>query len=218
MTWVFVITGDCYDIKRGEWRANANSLLSAQEFWFAVFMTVLYVLSSDSLIVTDIYSVLIPWVTLREVPVEVEIPSPKVAILRFQRGMQQGLLGRISRTSIMEYHAFGLISEGRKADCHYMICGVQGDFTKSLVANPPKTVWTRQLKFGMSCDTYNRRLLTYHSWRRTRISNVQARHPHLHRHRNRGSAINMHPKPRLVLHLDRLGSRKNLWTHHRTTH
>lgn len=63
--------------------------------------------------------------------------------------MQQGLLGRISRTSIMEYHAFGIISEGRKSGCHYMICGVQGDFTKGLVTHPPKTVWTRELKFGM---------------------------------------------------------------------
>ena len=62
--------------------------------------------------------------------------------------MQQGLLGRISRTSIMEYHAFGIISEGRRSGCHYMICGVQGDFTKDLVANPPRTVWTRELKFG----------------------------------------------------------------------
>lgn len=95
-------------------------------------------------------SILIPWVTLREVSVEVEIPSPKVAILKFERGMQQGLLGRISRTSIMEYHAFGIISQGRKATHHYMICGVQGDFTKNLVVNPPKTVWTRELKFGMS--------------------------------------------------------------------
>ncbi|AEO60343.1 hypothetical protein MYCTH_2068307 [Thermothelomyces thermophilus ATCC 42464] len=93
-------------------------------------------------------SVLIPWLTLREVPVEVEIPSPKVAVLKFQRGMQQGLLGRISRTSIMEYHAFGIISEGRKSGCHYMICGVQGDFTRNLVADPPKTLWTRELKFA----------------------------------------------------------------------
>ncbi|KAK4141519.1 uncharacterized protein C8A04DRAFT_39027 [Dichotomopilus funicola] len=132
-TWVFVILGNVYDIKRGEWRTDANTLLSAQELWFAAFMTIF---------------VLIPWVTLREVPVEVEIPSPKVAILKFQRGMQQGLLGRISRTSIMEYHAFGIISEGRRSGCHYMICGVQGDFTKELVANPPKTVWTRELKFA----------------------------------------------------------------------
>jgi hypothetical protein len=81
--------------------------------------------------------------------------------------MQQGLLGRISRSSVLEYHAFGIISEGRNARCHYMICGVQGksdyytahessvyppnttgDFTKRLVQNPPKTLWTRELKFG----------------------------------------------------------------------
>jgi len=49
----------------------------------------------------------------------------------------------------MEYHAFGIISEGRKSRYHYMICGVQGDFTKGLVMDPPKTVWTRELKFGM---------------------------------------------------------------------
>ncbi|KAL2144176.1 hypothetical protein VTI28DRAFT_9467 [Corynascus sepedonium] len=132
-TWVFVITGNSYDFKTGEWRPEAQSLISVQELWFAVFITVF---------------VLIPWVTLREVPVEVEIPSPKVAILKFKRGMQQGLLGRISRTSIMEYHAFGIISEGRKSGCHYMICGVQGDFTRNLVADPPKTVWTRELKFA----------------------------------------------------------------------
>ncbi|TPX16870.1 uncharacterized protein E0L32_003432 [Thyridium curvatum] len=132
-TWVFVILGNTYDIKTGEWRHNANTLLSAQELWFAVFMTIF---------------VLIPWVTLREVPVEVEIPSPKVAVIKFERGMQQGLLSRISRTSIMEYHAFGIISEGRKSPHHYLICGVQGDFTKELVANPPKTLWTRELKFA----------------------------------------------------------------------
>lgn len=52
----------------------------------------------------------------------------------------------------MEYHAFGIISEGRKSPCHYMICGVQGDFTKTLVDDPPKAVWTRELKFGMVID------------------------------------------------------------------
>ncbi|KAB5550783.1 hypothetical protein GE09DRAFT_1239714 [Coniochaeta sp. 2T2.1] len=132
-TWVFVILGNSYDIKLGEWRTDANTLLNAQELWFAVFMTIF---------------ILIPWLTLREVPVHVEIPSPRVAILRFNRGMQQGLLGRISRTSVMEYHAFGIISEGRKSPYHYMICGVQGDFTKGLVMDPPKTVWTRELKFA----------------------------------------------------------------------
>lgn len=33
-----------------------------------------------------------------------------MAIIRFERGMQQGLLARIGRSSIMEYHVFGIIS------------------------------------------------------------------------------------------------------------
>lgn len=94
-------------------------------------------------------SVLIPWFTVREVPVEVEIPSPKVAIIRFERGLQQGLLARIARSSILEYHAFGTVSEGKHGKCHYLICGVQGDFTRGLVNDPPTHLWTRQLKV---CD------------------------------------------------------------------
>ena len=63
--------------------------------------------------------------------------------------MQQGLLGRISRSCIMEYHAFGIISEGTHAKYHFMICGVQGDFTRSLVNDPPATLWTRELKVSL---------------------------------------------------------------------
>ena len=107
-----------------------------------------------------ICSVIIPWLTVRKVSVEVEIPSLKVAVFRFERGLQQGLLARISRSSVMEYHSFGTISEGKHAKCHYLICGVQGDFTEELVKNPPTHLWTRQLKvrdtrnkFGMASVT-----------------------------------------------------------------
>jgi hypothetical protein len=71
-------------------------------------------------------SIALPWICVREVEVDIELvrksqdvhtpvtdidqPSPKVAIIRFKRGMQQGLLGRVSRSSIMEYHAFGIVS------------------------------------------------------------------------------------------------------------
>lgn len=40
--------------------------------------------------------------------------------------------------------------EGTHAKYHYMICGVQGDFTRSLVNDPPRTLWTRELKV---CDS-----------------------------------------------------------------
>ncbi|KAH6968115.1 hypothetical protein DER45DRAFT_638422 [Fusarium avenaceum] len=133
MTWVFVILGNINDAKYSEWHSSGKVLLSGQEVWFALGITIL---------------IAIPWVTLRKVPVHVEFPSPRVAILRFNRGMQQGLTGRISRTAVKEFHAFGIVSEGVNTPYHYMVCGVQGDFTKSLVSDPPKTVWTRELKFA----------------------------------------------------------------------
>lgn len=137
-TWIFVVLGDSYDLNTHSWNPDGIRIIRQQDFWFALGMTIF---------------VLIPWFTIREVPVDIEIPSPKVVIVRFKRGMQQGLLARISRGSIMEYHAFGIISEGKHADHHYLICGVQGDFTRGLVQNPPTTLWTRQLKFAGVSNT-----------------------------------------------------------------
>ncbi|KAE9408745.1 hypothetical protein BT96DRAFT_873394 [Gymnopus androsaceus JB14] len=139
-TWVFVILGDTYDVNTRSWNLNGDHLAKQQDFWFAIMMSFL---------------ILWPWLTVRSVKVEVELPSPKVAILRFERGMQQGLLARISRTSMLEYHAFGIISEGVNSNCHYLICGVQGDFTKGLVENPPTRIWTRQLKVAGVSNTSN---------------------------------------------------------------
>ncbi|EEB94247.1 hypothetical protein MPER_06967 [Moniliophthora perniciosa FA553] len=89
------------------------------------------------MIIHDDLSIIIPWCTVREVKVETEIPSPKVVILKFERGMQHGLLARISRSSVMEYHAFGIISEG----------------VNSRFENPPTHIWTRQLKRGIRVCT-----------------------------------------------------------------
>ncbi|KAA1470570.1 hypothetical protein DENSPDRAFT_818230 [Dentipellis sp. KUC8613] len=137
-TWVFVVLGDSYDLTTHTWNPDGTTILRQQDFWFAFGMTVF---------------ILIPWFTIREVKVDIEVPSPKVAIVRFERGMQQGLLARISRSSVMEYHAFGIISEGTHAKYHYLICGVQGDFTRSLVVDPPQYLWTRQLKFAGVSNT-----------------------------------------------------------------
>ncbi|KAK0450670.1 hypothetical protein EV421DRAFT_1703900 [Armillaria borealis] len=137
-TWTFVILGDTYDPITRRWNLDGAALVRHQDFWFTAGMTIF---------------VALPWICVREVKVDIELPSPKVAIIRFERGMQQGLLGRISRSSIMEYHAFGIISEGTNAKYHYMIAGVQGDFTRSLVNDPPRTLWTRQVKFAGVSNT-----------------------------------------------------------------
>ncbi|THU85717.1 hypothetical protein K435DRAFT_685032 [Dendrothele bispora CBS 962.96] len=132
-TWVFVILGDSWDFNTHSFKPDGDHIVRQQDFWFILGMSVF---------------VIIPWLTVRKVKVDVEIPSPKAVILRFERGMQQGMLARISRSSVMEYHAFGIISEGVQSDKHYLICGVQGDFTKGLVENPPTHIWTRELKFA----------------------------------------------------------------------
>ncbi|KAA1471260.1 hypothetical protein DENSPDRAFT_101912 [Dentipellis sp. KUC8613] len=137
-TWVFTILGDSYNLETRTWDLSGRHIVRQQDFWYAMGMTVF---------------ILLPWICVREVPVDIELPSPKVAIVRFKRGIQQGLLGRISRSSIMEYHAFGIISEGTHSKYHYMICGVQGDFTRSLVNDPPRTLWTRELKFAGVSNT-----------------------------------------------------------------
>ncbi|KAE9408731.1 hypothetical protein BT96DRAFT_913857 [Gymnopus androsaceus JB14] len=129
--WVFVILGDTYDVNTRSWNLNGDHLAKQQNFWFAIMMSFL---------------ILWPWLTVRSVKVEVEIVS-------CFSSESQGLLARISRSSILEYHAFGIISEGVNSNCHYLICGVQGDFTKGLVENPPTRIWTRQLKVAGVSNT-----------------------------------------------------------------
>jgi hypothetical protein len=51
-----------------------------------------------------------------------------------------------------------LCSEGTHAKYHYLICGVQGDFTKSLVNDPPRRIWTRELKVKRSKQFFPIRL------------------------------------------------------------
>jgi hypothetical protein len=91
--------------------------------------------------------IIIPWTTLRKVPVKSEVLSPSVILLRFQGGYQTGLFGRISRHPLKENHAFGISSSSPTSKEHYMCVVGQGDFTRSLIADPPTYLWTRKFKF-----------------------------------------------------------------------
>lgn len=65
--------------------------------------------------------------------------------------MKQGLLGRISREPFRDWHAFGISSAGPKVDpnldMHYMVVVGRGDFTKSLINDPPTMLWKREVLF-----------------------------------------------------------------------
>jgi hypothetical protein len=95
MTWVYTILTNTYDVTDENWDRSGVYVVRQQAFWYTMGMTLFIIL---------------PWICTRKVPVDIELPSPKVAVLRFERGMQQGLLARISRSMVMEYHAFGIVS------------------------------------------------------------------------------------------------------------
>ncbi|EKM53357.1 uncharacterized protein PHACADRAFT_259674 [Phanerochaete carnosa HHB-10118-sp] len=144
VVWIYVCVDDSYNQHTGKFHSSGSHLAMRQEFWYAMFITIL---------------IGIPWMTVRKVPVEITTPSPRVAIIKFNKGVQQGLLGRISRSSVMEYHGFGIISEGVESRAHYIIAGVQGDWTRGLVADPPGRLWTREMKFAglpYLCHLYRR--------------------------------------------------------------
>ena len=60
------ITGDIYDPDTKSWDLSGTHLIRQQDFWFAFGMTVF---------------VIIPWFTVREVKVDVEIVSERSAFV-----------------------------------------------------------------------------------------------------------------------------------------
>ncbi|KVH89474.1 hypothetical protein Ccrd_008520 [Cynara cardunculus var. scolymus] len=122
-----------------------SRLVKEQEFWFTLVTTIL---------------IIIPWVTVRRVAVKVSAPSGHASIIKFAGGVKPGILGRISPSPMSEWHAFGIISDGKEE--HMMLAGAVGDFTKSLVSNPPSHLWVRQVHFAglpYLVNMYNRVLV-----------------------------------------------------------
>ncbi|KAD3068803.1 hypothetical protein R6Q59_017197 [Mikania micrantha] len=146
LLWAFVILTKSYDPDTKSYRKDVGSRLAKeQEFWLTLVVTIL---------------IIIPWVTVRRVPVKVSAPSGHASIIRFAGGVKPGILGRISPSPMSEWHAFGIISDGKEE--HMMLAGAVGDFTKSLVSNPPSHLWVRQVHFAglpYLVNMYNRVLV-----------------------------------------------------------
>lgn len=130
LVWVFVTLSITYNPNTKSYEKQSN-LVKSQEFWFTLAITVL---------------IIMPWLTIRRVPVKILAPSTHASIIKFEGGVKAGILGRISPSPLSEWHAFGIISDGKEE--HMMLAGAVGDFTKSLVTNPPTHLWVRQLHFA----------------------------------------------------------------------
>uniref|UniRef100_A0A0E0JL48 Uncharacterized protein n=1 Tax=Oryza punctata TaxID=4537 RepID=A0A0E0JL48_ORYPU len=132
LLWTFVVLSAGYDQETRSYVPLAGAALARREdLRLAVAITFFTVL---------------PWLTVRRVPVTVTAPSTHAAILTFQGGVKAGLLGRISRSPLSEWHAFGIISDGRRT--HAMLAGAVGDFTRGLITDPPTHLWVRGLHFA----------------------------------------------------------------------
>lgn len=146
LLWAFVVLTKCYEPETESYNKNIGSkLIKEQEFWFTLIITVLIIL---------------PWVTVRRVAVKVSAPSGHASIIKFAGGVKPGILGRISPSPMSQWHAFGIISDGKEE--HMMLAGAVGDFTKSLVSNPPNHLWVRQVHFAglpYLVNMYNRVLV-----------------------------------------------------------
>ncbi|KAK4709978.1 hypothetical protein R3W88_004491 [Solanum pinnatisectum] len=112
LLWIFITLTVSYDPETKSYN-NAeigSKLIKQQEFLFTLAITVL---------------IIIPWITMRRVPVKVTSPSGHATIIKFEGGVKAGILGRISPSPLSEWHAFGIISDG-KAE-HMMLAGAVGD-------------------------------------------------------------------------------------------
>ncbi|KAJ7513398.1 hypothetical protein O6H91_24G005300 [Diphasiastrum complanatum] len=146
LIWIFIILSYSYDPSNHKYSVSVRLLLKRQVVWFTGVTTFLIIL---------------PWLFLRKVPVEAVVTDSKnVTLLNLSGGIKPGILTRISPSPLSEWHAFGIISDGRKR--HTIIAGAVGDFTKGLVKNPPEYLWVRTFYFtGLPflVNLYNRVLL-----------------------------------------------------------
>jgi hypothetical protein len=132
LLWAFVVLSAGYDpTNRSYSGISFLSLAKHQELWLAAVIT---------------FFTFLPWLTVRRVPVTVTAPSTHASIITFQGGVKAGLLGRISRSPLSEWHAFGIISDDGEA--HAMLAGAVGDFTRGLVSDPPSHLWVRRVHFA----------------------------------------------------------------------
>ena len=132
LLWAFIMLTISYDPKTKSYSNKLGPrLIHSQEFWITASITVLIIL---------------PWLTVRRVPVKMSTASGHASVIKYEGGIKAGILGRISPSPLSEWHAFGIISDGKKE--HMMLAGAVGDFTKSLVSNPPTHLWVRQVHFA----------------------------------------------------------------------
>lgn len=130
--WCLVLLSDSYRKHTDSFDFQTTSVLRRFELWCTVVATILIVL---------------PWIGVRKVRVHTEVPGEGTMLIHFPGWVGRGLLGRISRKPMLEWHAFAIVSK-EHADSHLMMVSAVGDFTRGLVADPPAELYVRTVRFA----------------------------------------------------------------------
>jgi hypothetical protein len=90
------------------------------------------------------FSVALPWMRLRKVPVELVIPSNHVALARFNYGVTPfaGSSTAISRSPLLEWHSFANVPAPGQPGYRLTISRA-GDWTGKLIDERPSHVWVK---------------------------------------------------------------------------
>ncbi|TDD61041.1 hypothetical protein E1263_08595 [Kribbella antibiotica] len=90
------------------------------------------------------FSVLLPWLRLRRVPVRIERPSRHVALVRFGYGVTPfaGSSTAVSRNPLLEWHSFANVPTPGQPGFRLTISRA-GDWTGALIDDAPPYLWVK---------------------------------------------------------------------------
>jgi hypothetical protein len=91
-----------------------------------------------------IFSIVLPWLRLRKVPIKVHQPSSHVALVSFDYGITPPVNSTIaiSRNPLKEWHGFATITSPGKTGYRLAISRA-GDWSGAFIDNPPSHIWVR---------------------------------------------------------------------------
>ena len=110
----------------------------------ASFTSVLFESLSFWMLSLITFSIALPWLRLRKVPVEISNPSKHVALVKFNYGVTPfaGSSTSISRNPLLEWHAFANVPSPHEKGFRLTISRA-GDWTGKFIDDLPSHVWVR---------------------------------------------------------------------------
>ncbi len=105
------------------------ALLSSLGFWLLLLVT---------------FSVILPWLRLKKVPVQIKRPSSHVALVQFDHGVTPfaGSSTAVSRSPLTEWHSFANVPSPGEEGFRLTISRA-GDWTGELIDDMPSHVWVK---------------------------------------------------------------------------